>query len=176
MSREEIEQIIGDKSPLEDPVLTEPESGVPHSTSKDPEPFDKPQCNQAGSSRSPAKYRKPPGQPNRLLSGGYGLEAHLVDNCEWTKSQFKEVQAEVHQLAAQKLDVTACYQKQNKHTIQHICDEVKKNHPIARGFDGCWPIRDMLMVHLKNTSEAERRRKVLCHWSVLNRVPGPVVE
>ncbi|KAJ6557675.1 hypothetical protein B0H19DRAFT_1070303 [Mycena capillaripes] len=142
MNREEIEQIIGYKSPLEDPML-------------------------------PAKYREPPGQPNRPLSGGYGLEAHLVDKCEWTKSQFKEVQAEVHQLAAQKLDVTTCYQKQKKHTIQHICDEVKKNHPIAHGFDGCWPIRDMLMVHLKNTSEAERRRK---HWSVLSRVPGPVVE
>jgi hypothetical protein len=39
---------------------------------------------------------------------------------------------------------------------------VKKNHPIARGFDGCWPIKDMLMVHLKNTSEAARNRKVLC--------------
>jgi hypothetical protein len=91
MSRHEILQIVGDESAPGDHVPTEPAVDGPRS-GMDLEPDNRPQENQGASNRSPAKYRKPMGQPNRPGSGGYQLEAHLVDKCEWTKSQFKEVQ------------------------------------------------------------------------------------
>ncbi|KAJ7791404.1 hypothetical protein B0H14DRAFT_2625014 [Mycena olivaceomarginata] len=72
---------------------------------------------------SPNKYMKPPGEPNRPHSGGYSLEGHLLEKCEWTKEQFKEVQVQVHELAAQKLDVTLSYRGQNMHTMDRICEE-----------------------------------------------------
>ncbi|KAJ6497205.1 hypothetical protein C8R47DRAFT_1212765 [Mycena vitilis] len=111
-----------------------------------------------GWNRADSKYRKPPGQPNRPLSGGYSLEGHLLRKCEWTREDFKNVQAMVHQLAAQKLDTTSSYRKQNKHTVQSICEQVKLTHRITRGYDDSWVIKDMLIIHLKNTSETERKR------------------
>ncbi|KAJ7166907.1 hypothetical protein C8R46DRAFT_1034885 [Mycena filopes] len=110
--------------------------------------------NQILSTRADAKYRKPTGQPNRPSCGGYSLEPHLVNKCGWEKSQFQAVQ-----LAAQKLDLTCSYRKQNAFVIQHICDQVKREHNVSRGYDKSWPITDMLMMHLKNTSEAERKRR-----------------
>ncbi|KAJ7021939.1 hypothetical protein C8F04DRAFT_1273160 [Mycena alexandri] len=109
---------------------------------------------------SSAKHRvKPPGQPNRPGSGGYNLENYMVQLCGWTQDQFAEVQGKVHALAGEKLDVSKSYQKQVPNTLTCICDAVKKQYPITRGFDKSWVIRDMLKVYLKNTSETSRRRR-----------------
>ncbi|KAJ7188228.1 hypothetical protein C8R46DRAFT_1205409 [Mycena filopes] len=111
------------------------------------------------SGRGDAKYRKPTGQPNRPLCGGYNLESHLVNKCGWDKTDFKTVQTHVHQLAAQKLDLAVSFRAQNAYVIQRICELVKQDHAVSRGYDASWPIVDMLRVHLKNTSEAERKRE-----------------
>jgi hypothetical protein len=36
--------------------------------------------------------------------------------------------------------------------------QVKDVHPVSRGYDDDWPIKDMLIVFLKNSSEQHRRR------------------
>ncbi len=36
-------------------------------------------------------YNKPPGEPNRLNSGGYSLEDKLIKDGKWTKQQYQRV-------------------------------------------------------------------------------------
>ncbi|KAJ7247672.1 hypothetical protein B0H12DRAFT_1231874 [Mycena haematopus] len=178
MNREELVQLIGgDVGPEGDndgvpriPTSNEPASDKPDSRNGEPNSnetatqYDPGSAAPGGSSTSPAPNKpnsrmKPPGQPNRPGSGGYNLEKHLAQNCGWTHEGFLEVQNKVHVLAEEKLDISLSYQKQPKRTINSICEAVKQEHAIARGFDQCWVIKDMLIVYLKNTSETARRRK-----------------
>ncbi|KAJ7197657.1 hypothetical protein GGX14DRAFT_574131 [Mycena pura] len=133
------------------PSDTGPSEGVPspgdqyHQTEQTPGP-------------SSNGYSKPPGQPNRPGSGGYNLEKHLINSCGWTKSEFREVQAMVQDLAKRKLDLSTSYQSQRIHTRGDVVRDVKDVHPVSRGYDDDWPIKDMLRVFLKNSSEQHRRR------------------
>ncbi|KAJ7177773.1 hypothetical protein C8R46DRAFT_1212503 [Mycena filopes] len=113
-------------------------------------------------SPSPKHRMKPPGEPNRPGSGGYSLEKYMVESCGWTKDEFAEVQARVQELAEGKLDVNLSFQKQVTSTLLWISEafQVKKKFPVTRGYEQCWPIRDMLKVYLKSTSEAYRRRRM----------------
>ncbi|KAJ6583509.1 hypothetical protein DFH09DRAFT_1309011 [Mycena vulgaris] len=119
--------------------------------------------------RSADKYRKPRGEPNRPNSGGYSLERHLIDECGWTIEQFQEVQQEVHKLAAQKLARDTGYKDQQEHAVRLICDEVKKSHPIARGFDKSWVIKDMLKMHLKNKTERLKKEEMRAFYATRNQ-------
>ncbi|KAJ7464962.1 hypothetical protein B0H11DRAFT_1922383 [Mycena galericulata] len=167
MSQEELEQLIGDIPPAKSASQTAsvPED-VPHdnlSAASDLHASGRTEEAPGSSARSPplGKHRlKPPGQPNRPGSGGYNLEKHLLEQCGWTQEDFQEVQKRVHALATERLDVSKCYRDQRGATVTAICEAVKKDHAIARGFEHCWVIKDMLIIHLKNTSEASRRRKV----------------
>ncbi|KAJ7211127.1 hypothetical protein B0H12DRAFT_1242616 [Mycena haematopus] len=65
----------------------------------------------------------------------------------------------VHELADEKLNTSVTYSKQMAATINSICETVKKEHAIARGYEKCWVTREMLKVYLKNGAETARRRK-----------------
>ncbi|KAF8217244.1 hypothetical protein K438DRAFT_1954091 [Mycena galopus ATCC 62051] len=170
MSKEELVQLIARDTPPEDdgdgtppePTAARGDPGQPSMPKPSPTTVQNPGPGDSSrSSASPAKPQhrmKPPGQPNRPGSGGYNLEQHLLQICGWSSEEFIEVQNKVHTLAGEKLDTSISYQKQRKATLNSICETVKKEHPIARGFDQCWVTRDILKVHLKNTSEASRRR------------------
>ncbi|KAJ7851997.1 hypothetical protein B0H13DRAFT_2359732 [Mycena leptocephala] len=175
MSQEELLQLIdgapqpgndaNSSSPTTKP--NEPAQGDPSPGNGQPaapnprQPASEGSSEEPGGSNRPSSFRvKPPGQPNRPGSGGYNLEKHLVQKSGWTQEQFLEVQNKVHTLAGEKLDVSNSYQKQRKATINSICEAVKKEHSIARGFEHSWVITDMLKVYLKKTSEASRKRKL----------------
>ncbi|KAJ7464923.1 hypothetical protein B0H11DRAFT_2240350 [Mycena galericulata] len=167
MSQEELVQLIGDIPPAKSSSqMASAPDDAPHdnpSATSDRHASGRTEEAPAGSARSPppGKHRlKPPGQPNRPGSGGYNLEKHLLEQCGWTQEDFQAVQKRVHALAAERLDVSKCYRDQRGATVTAICEAVKKDHAIARGFEQCWVIKDMLIIHLKNTSEASRRRKV----------------
>ncbi|KAJ7488581.1 hypothetical protein B0H11DRAFT_2230114 [Mycena galericulata] len=174
MSQEELAQLIGGDVPVENDddgsagMLTpnetasqgdlgsasgRPVNGESRHTEEGTESSQK-------SSPSAKDRMKPPGQPNRPGSGGYSLEKHLLQKCGWSPEEFLQVQNKVYSLAAEKLDVSICYNKQPRGIVKAICETVKKEHSIVRGFDKCWVTKDMLMVHLKNTSEKHRARQM----------------
>ncbi|KAJ7211122.1 hypothetical protein B0H12DRAFT_1242610 [Mycena haematopus] len=174
MSQEELAQLIGGDTPESDQVLpNEPAPNAPRSPDDQPKPTETPPQDYAGASKRPeessassssssarTQHRaKPPGEPNRPGSGGYSIEKHLVDKCGWTKEEFLEVRNKVHELADEKLNTSVTYSKQMAATINSICETVKKEHAIARGYEKCWVTREMLKVYLKNGAETARRRK-----------------
>ncbi|KAJ7608268.1 hypothetical protein DFH06DRAFT_1346948 [Mycena polygramma] len=175
MSKDELVQLMGD-TPLEkdddddiveerrepagapeDPVSSQGQPSMPEPSENAPQ--DPGDSNASESPARPQHRMKPSGQPNRPGSGGYNLENHLRQICGWTLEDFVAVQNKVHALAREKLDTSKSYQKQRLATLNSICEAVKQEHPITRGFEQCWVIRDMLKVHLKNTSETSRRRR-----------------
>ncbi|KAK0447560.1 hypothetical protein EV421DRAFT_1733426 [Armillaria borealis] len=98
-----------------------------------------------------------PGQPGRPNSGGYSMEKKLVNECGWSKEEFERITAEVHALAKTHLDTAVCYKRQADYKVARICKQMIEKHEMLKPFVQCWPIRDMLKLHLKTTSEAHRR-------------------
>ncbi|KAJ7818875.1 hypothetical protein B0H13DRAFT_2378661 [Mycena leptocephala] len=156
MSQEELLQLIdGAPQPGNDANSSSPTTKPNEPAQGDPSPGNGQPA--APNPRQPASEgsSEEPGGSNRPSSF-----RHLVQKSGWTQEQFLEVQNKVHTLAGEKLDVSNSYQKQRKATINSICEAVKKEHSIARGFEHSWVITDMLKVYLKKTSEASRKRKL----------------
>ncbi|KAJ7177753.1 hypothetical protein C8R46DRAFT_1029357 [Mycena filopes] len=111
--------------------------------------------------RSKPSHENEEDAQGQQASSGYSLEKYMVESCGWTKDEFAEVQARVQELAEGKLDVNLSFQKQVTSALLWISEafQVKKEFPVTRGYEQCWPIRDMLKVYLKSTSEAYRRRR-----------------
>lgn len=88
------------------------------------------------------------------------------------------LQALVKKEASRNLDITQSYKSQRDSRVKRICEKVsfpgygrrfvvlivmqitEERPDLGLGkFDNCWPIRDMLKLHLKYKSEASRRQK-----------------
>ncbi|KDR77444.1 hypothetical protein GALMADRAFT_138555 [Galerina marginata CBS 339.88] len=100
------------------------------------------------------KITKPSGEPGRPGSGGYSIDDALAS---WGKEEVLKVNKLVKKLADLKLDKTKSYSKQNSKKVNDICQEVSRHHDIIEKYEDFWPIRGMLKMHLKTTSEAHRR-------------------
>ncbi|KDR74585.1 hypothetical protein GALMADRAFT_141597 [Galerina marginata CBS 339.88] len=100
------------------------------------------------------KIPKPAGEPGRPGSGGYSIDDALAS---WGKEEVLKVNKLVKKLADLKLDNTKSYNKQNGRKVNNICEEVARHHDIIQKYDDFWPIRGMLKMHLKTTSEVHRR-------------------
>ncbi|KAF8961310.1 hypothetical protein BDZ97DRAFT_1921391 [Flammula alnicola] len=100
------------------------------------------------------KIPKPAGEPGRPRSGGYNIEAVLAP---WGKEEFAKVHKLVKKLADLKLDNTKSYSKQNSRKVMDLCETVERHHTIVEKYEGHWPIRAMLKLYLKTTSENHRR-------------------
>ncbi|KAJ7176433.1 hypothetical protein C8R43DRAFT_1118963 [Mycena crocata] len=177
MSRDELSQIMGEagtaEKPAQGPRLPEeprPEPNGSHRSGHGPHPAkgstpvnqdpdeQRPHDGSDGFKEVVTEHRKPKGAPNKPNSGGYSMEEYLEKTHEWTQGEFRTVRNAVHKFAAAKLDINICYQEQQKGRIQHVWELVKKRFAIARGYEDCWVIKDMLKVHLKTTSATYRRR------------------
>ncbi|KDR65799.1 hypothetical protein GALMADRAFT_148382 [Galerina marginata CBS 339.88] len=100
------------------------------------------------------KIPKPAGEPGRPGSGGYSIDDTLAS---WGKEEVLKVNKLVKKLADLKLDKTKSYSKQNGRKVNDICEEVARHHDIILKYDDFWPIRGMLKMYLKTTSEIHRR-------------------
>jgi len=47
-----------------------------------------------------------------------------------------------------------CFSKQDKKKISRVCEAVRKEYAIVKDYENDWPVRDMLQLHLKYTTEA----------------------
>ncbi|KAG6912064.1 hypothetical protein DXG01_001082 [Tephrocybe rancida] len=65
-------------------------------------------------------------------------------------------------MAKQKLDLTRSYQKQDEKEVKKLCSEMlkDKNWPKLKEYADCWPVHCFLMMQLKNSSAAARRREM----------------
>ncbi|KAJ7482932.1 hypothetical protein B0H11DRAFT_1915012 [Mycena galericulata] len=102
------------------------------------------------------KYKTPPGQPGRPNSGGFNLKRKLLQDCEWTREAYNTIQADVHSLAKANLDTSQSYQHQNNEKLRKLCKEIAEKHDLRR-YEDFWPIRAMLKLYLKTSSETHRR-------------------
>ncbi|KAK7013885.1 hypothetical protein R3P38DRAFT_3206451 [Favolaschia claudopus] len=107
-----------------------------------------------------AGYKSPPGQPGRPNSGGYNLERTLLEECAWTKDKFDTVQNQVRRLANKNLNPRVCYQMQNPDEVKKLCKQISVIHGLD-GYEKFWPIKAMLKLHLKASSEAYRKEHML---------------
>ncbi|PPQ74509.1 hypothetical protein CVT26_007979 [Gymnopilus dilepis] len=118
---------------------------------------------------------KPQGEPGRPNSGGYNLEKTLRG---WTPRLFSDVSIFVKSLADVKLDMSKSYSRQNASAIKSICTAVRRilnkalleldpflyylqatqHYAILAKYDNCWPVRDILKLHLKYKVETSRRQ------------------
>ncbi|SJL08829.1 uncharacterized protein ARMOST_12200 [Armillaria ostoyae] len=97
---------------------------------------------------------KPPGEPGRPKSGGYNLEQALG----WPDAIYQQVN-HVHREAHRRLETRKSFKNQSVEEIQAICDSAVNEHSILRVYENAWPVRDMLKLRLKYTSEKSRRQK-----------------
>ncbi|SJL15222.1 uncharacterized protein ARMOST_18708 [Armillaria ostoyae] len=98
---------------------------------------------------------KPPGEPGRPKSGGYNLEQALG----WPDAIYQQVVNHVHREAHRRLETRKSFKNQSVKEIQAICDSAMNEHSILRVYENAWPVRDMLKLRLKYTSEKSHRQK-----------------
>ncbi|KAF8950172.1 hypothetical protein BDZ97DRAFT_1934475 [Flammula alnicola] len=99
--------------------------------------------------RPAQKIPKPSGEPGRPNSGGYCIEDALMS---WGKDEFGKVVRFTKKIADAKLDQTKSYSKQDR-------VKVARNYPIVDKYEDRWPVRGILKMHLKATSENFRKGK-----------------
>jgi hypothetical protein len=93
----------------------------------------------------------------------------------YRKDSDQKLQALVHKMAKAKLNITKNFCGQDMKVIKQICNvvsysiihhqnyhyhfvtKVQKEYGILKDYEQDWPIRDMLKLHLKYTSEASHR-------------------
>ncbi|KAK0488160.1 hypothetical protein EDD18DRAFT_1110527 [Armillaria luteobubalina] len=98
---------------------------------------------------------KPPGEPGRPKSGGYNLEQAL----SWPDAIYQQVVNHVHREAHRRLETRKSFKNQKAEEIQAICDAAVNDHSILRVYENAWPVRDMLKLRLKYTSEKAHRQR-----------------
>ena len=67
------------------------------------------------------------------------------------------LQDHVHALAKKKLDMEKSYRYQSSDNIQTICKMASDAYPILKDYNNFWPVLDILKLHLKYTSQSNRR-------------------
>ncbi|PPR01214.1 hypothetical protein CVT24_006039 [Panaeolus cyanescens] len=102
---------------------------------------------------------KPHGEPGRPQSGGYSLEQALNS---WSQELLETVTNYVKQGAGDEqngIDQTVSYRKQIPKNIDIFCEKVAAKYTIVRKYENLWPVRELLKLHLKYTSESHRRKR-----------------
>ncbi|KAF8873918.1 hypothetical protein CPB84DRAFT_1753136 [Gymnopilus junonius] len=105
-------------------------------------------------SSTSVKIPKPNGEPGRPRSGGYNLDEELA---AWDAGMLSNVNSYVKTKAKQILNLTKSYSRQDPHKLAEVCFLTSREYPIVEKYDNYWPVRDMLKLHLKYTSETYRK-------------------
>ncbi|KAJ2924030.1 hypothetical protein H1R20_g13066, partial [Candolleomyces eurysporus] len=107
-------------------------------------------------SGGPALIAKPPGEPGRPNSGGFGLEQALG----WPSRELKALSEWVGKQAEEKLDISQGFSGQDSDAIEDVCILAIARFPALRQYELCWPVRSILKLKLKATSEKARKSDV----------------
>ncbi|KAF8867433.1 hypothetical protein BD779DRAFT_1685866 [Infundibulicybe gibba] len=104
--------------------------------------------------RSSGRKPKPAGEPGWPSSGGYALDQTLLDVEKWAKETYDDILIALHKEADKVLDKSISFRAQNQESVDKICLKMSKRWEFLSSYKNCWPVCDMLKLHLKYTSEA----------------------
>ncbi|KAI6022106.1 hypothetical protein EDC04DRAFT_2900919 [Pisolithus marmoratus] len=103
------------------------------------------------------KIPKPSGEVGQPGHGGYNLEEQLG----WGEDGFKCLKKFVNKAIKKNLDTTKCRSQQNCKVLVTVCDLATAEFPDLDSFANCWPIFDLIQMHLKYlSSRAQQKRKM----------------
>ena len=135
----------------------------------------------------PSLIPKPPGEAGRPQSGGFNLEVSLgwpkptfqkilvSPVARLDTNWLTPMQRYTHLQASCELDTTKSYSSQGKGKVEKVCIavsflfplsfsnylsmQVALHYPLVSKYCDLWPVRCILKLHLKSTSEIARRAK-----------------
>ncbi|KAJ7189698.1 hypothetical protein GGX14DRAFT_580503 [Mycena pura] len=106
-----------------------------------------------------------PPAPTEKIASPSKLSRILLENApEWKEGTqlASEIKNTVRELAAQHLDLRYAHSRQEDKQLEIIYREAAKSHPQLDKYANNWPVRCVLMAHLKITSrEATKRKDIL---------------
>ncbi|KAI6160494.1 hypothetical protein EDD17DRAFT_1760883 [Pisolithus thermaeus] len=102
------------------------------------------------------KIPKPSGEAGQPGHGGYNLE----DQLGWGEDGFKNLKF-VNKAIKKHLDTTKCRSQQDRQALDIVCNLVTAKFPDMDSFENCWPILDLIQMHLKYlSSRAQQKRRI----------------
>ncbi|KAI6096458.1 hypothetical protein F5141DRAFT_1067701 [Pisolithus sp. B1] len=107
------------------------------------------------------KISKPSGEAGRPGHGGYNLEEQLG----WGDDSFKSLKRFVNKAIKKHLDVTKCRSQQHRRALDTVCDLAVVEFPDLSTFENCWPVLDLIQMHLKYLSSRARQEKRIADGS-----------
>ncbi|TFK17177.1 hypothetical protein FA15DRAFT_711064 [Coprinopsis marcescibilis] len=99
--------------------------------------------------------KKPPGEPGRPNSGRFNIEQAMG----WTKEDYSKLQAFVATECEVELDTEQSIANQEEKKIKLVCISAAKTFPGLKQFKDAWPVRSLIKLQLKKTSEQARKTK-----------------
>ncbi|KAF9493510.1 hypothetical protein BDN71DRAFT_1432421 [Pleurotus eryngii] len=104
------------------------------------------------------KIPKPLGEPGRHPErGGFPLKEQLVSIERWEEKTYEEIQAAVRKAVLASLNPSLSFKFQDKHRIDLICAKMIKKWSFLDQYEDNWPIKSILKIVLKYTSERARK-------------------
>ncbi|KAI6028194.1 hypothetical protein EDC04DRAFT_2605758 [Pisolithus marmoratus] len=97
---------------------------------------------------------------------GYNLEEQLG----WGEDGFKCLKKFVNKAIKNHLDTTKCQSQQNCKVLITVCDLATAKFPDLDGFTNCWPIFDLIQMHLKYLSSRAQQKWKMSAESSSNAV------
>ncbi|KAJ3499700.1 hypothetical protein NMY22_g19487 [Coprinellus aureogranulatus] len=94
-------------------------------------------------------------KPHRW-TGREGLEVKLG----WPAAQFSDFTNLVQTECMNRLNTSLSYIKQDKHTVQLICEIAEREINGLKHYENLWPARNMIIVVLRQTSGEARKNKI----------------
>ncbi|TDL19962.1 hypothetical protein BD410DRAFT_841729 [Rickenella mellea] len=96
---------------------------------------------------------KPGGEVGRPGRGGYNLKKAMIG---WRERELKALKDYVYELIDANLDKTKSMQSQNERCRQVVRDSASARFPRLDRYANCWPVNDIMLMRLKNTSRTAR--------------------
>ncbi|KAI5994380.1 hypothetical protein EDD15DRAFT_2107035, partial [Pisolithus albus] len=101
------------------------------------------------------KIPKPNGEAGRPGRGGYNLEEQL----SWGEDGFKSLKRFVNKVIKKHLDTTKCRSRQDRKALNTVCELATAAFPDLDSFQNCWPVLDLIQMHLKYLSSRARQKQ-----------------
>ncbi|KAG2091538.1 uncharacterized protein F5147DRAFT_779999 [Suillus discolor] len=110
----------------------------------------------AASLSEDSKIPKPPGEPGRPGWGGYTLQESL----NWSPKAYTKFKKSMHHLVEEHLDTTKCASSQSPALLRYVRDKSAVDaFSDLDNYSSCWPVNDIIMMHLKYTSGRARQKE-----------------
>ncbi|KAI6110324.1 hypothetical protein EDD16DRAFT_1711040 [Pisolithus croceorrhizus] len=120
------------------------------------------------------------------LESELGESYNLEEQLSWGDDSFKCLKWFVNKAIKKHLDITKCQSQQDCKALDTVCDLAIAEFPDLGTFENCWPILDLVQMHLKYLSSRAWQKKRIAYsevakhekrmWdrSPISKSPGPL--